>query len=489
MMDREQTGVETMRQLASCTVALTLTLAVSVSAQVLRTVEDEVVAGDEAARQVEQQMGLYRAETTEEYVREIGERLVSGLGPSPYTFTFQVVDQSVPNAFALPGGHIYVSRGLVMLANSEDEIAGVLGHEISHVTQRHSARQSRRAILPTLLAVPGAVVGGVVSEDLGTLMNAPIMAVGKVSLSRYGRGQEREADELGMALAARSGYEPRALAVILTQLERDVAALTGETRKASFFDSHPTTPKRVQGIDKGAAKIQRNPQPALAADQADFLGRLDGLHSGDNPAQGLFRDQQFLHPDLNFTITFPDSWKTVNNPSVVGAVAPGKEALAALGVVGEAEDPTELGRAFVAKLAEKYRTTPTEARAVEVGKWPGYLVTLTEGSGRSAANLHYLWVTIGDVTFQLIAAGPETARPTLREIALSLRPLTPQERASITAKRLRIVTADDDETLATLGPRAANVWSESYTALVNNLPAGKPLDDGLLIKIAREEAH
>jgi predicted Zn-dependent protease len=301
-------------------------------AQVLRTVEDERKAGEEAAKQVEEQMGLYEASATEAYVRAIGERLVSKLGPTPYSFTFQIVDQFEPNAFAVPGGHVYISRGLLLLANSEDEIAGVLGYEISHVTERHSGRQSRKAILPGVLSVPGAVVGSVVGEDVGALINAPITTIGKVSLAKYSRGQEREADELGMALAAKAGYEPLALATILVQLEREVEALTGEQNKGSFFDSHPTTPKRVKGIEKGATRLTAAPQPAIAADKRDLLTRLDGLHFGVNPAQGLFREKQFLHPDMGFTITFPEGWQTVNNPTVVGAIAPELNALATLGI-------------------------------------------------------------------------------------------------------------------------------------------------------------
>ena len=177
--------------------------------------DSDIEQGAEVAKLVEQQIGLYPMPQTEAYLREVGGRLVAVVNDPRWKFSFQIVDQQEPNAFAIPGGGIYVSRGLLALINREDELAGVLAHEIAHVTQRHSARQQRKGILPGLLSVPGNVVGNVVGENLGALINAPIDTVGGAWLSRYSRGQESESDRIGIRTAAQAGYDPAALADIL----------------------------------------------------------------------------------------------------------------------------------------------------------------------------------------------------------------------------------------------------------------------------------
>lgn len=460
-----------------------------VRSQIFSSTEDDKKTGAEVAKQVEEQIGIYTAPITADYVQAIGQRLVVNLERREFDFRFQLVDQFEPNAFAAPGGYVYISRGLLALANNEEELAGVLGHEIIHVTKRHSAKQSRRGIFPALLQIPGAIVGGLVSEELGALINTPIAAIGQVRLAGYSRGQEREADRLGMRLSANSGYDPKALATILSQLEKDVEMLTGDKHKASFFDTHPTTPKRVEEINKELAKIQWSPQPAIAKSKQDFLRRLDGLHYDENPAQGVFHGQTFLQPDLNFAITFPDKWETANTPSAVGAMTEKQEAMLFLGLADQQTEPEQLGQAFVAKLQQKHKTEPVEARAVQAGQWPGYLVTLAESERQHITYMHILWVKMQKLTYQLIGVGADQYRPMLKETALSLRPLTVEERNAITSLRLRIVAANAGETLAELGERTGNAWKPDYTAMINNIPIDQKLQAGELIKIARREKY
>src|SRR5947207_3132855 len=215
----------------------------------------DVEQGAEAAKQVEQQIGLYSLPKADVYLGELGARLAATVNDPRWKFTFQIVDQDEPNAFAIPGGGIYVSRGLLALVKREDELAGVLAHEIAHVTQRHSARQQRKGFLPGLLSLPGNVVGNVVSEDLGALINAPIDTVGGAWLNHYSRGQESEADRIGIRTAAQAGYAPIALADILSRLEQDAASQTGQEHRFSIFDSHPMTGTRMKDIRSRAAAL------------------------------------------------------------------------------------------------------------------------------------------------------------------------------------------------------------------------------------------
>lgn len=446
--------------------------------------------GAEVAKQVEEEIGIYDQPLTSDYVEAIGARLVSNLEDNQFTFKFSIADQFEPNAFALPGGWVYISRGLLVLANREDELAGVIGHEIAHVTERHAAARQRRGILGGVLQIPGAIVGAVVGEDIGRLLNAPIETIGHVSLATYSRSQERESDEVGMRLAARSGYDPAALADILANVEADVEMLTGETHEFSFFDSHPATPERVADITSEAQNIQWSPQAPIAPAPRGFLRKLDGLWFDVNPAQGVFRDRQFYQPDLGFTVTFPEGWTTLNTPRLVGAYTGEQEAVALIALAGD-EDPSAYGARFVARLREEHQVEPLESRAVERDEWTGFYVTVEEGASRGdePSYLHYLWARMQGVTYQVVAAGSDRYREALREMALSMRPLEEGDWESITGLRVRVVEARDGEALAQLGERTGNRWTPEYTALVNDLPPGQPLRSGTLVKIVLREQY
>ena len=447
----------------------------------------DVEQGAEVAKLVEQQIGLYPMPQTEAYLREVGGRLVAVVNDPRWKFSFQIVDQQEPNAFAIPGGGIYVSRGLLALVNREDELAGVLAHEIAHVTQRHSAKQQRKGILPGLLSVPGNVVGNVVGEDLGALINAPIGTVGGAWLSRYSRGQESESDRIGIRTAAQAGYDPIALADMLRRLEQDVASQTGQERRFSIFDSHPMTDTRLKDIQSRAAALTPATKPRVAPDAASLLAKLDGMWWGENPEAGVFRKNQFLQPMIGFTITFPEGWKHQNTPQYVISAHPKQEAILLLGIAGAASDPEAAGQKLIEKMRTKARAEPVSTRKTSVGEFPAFVVTYLDRSGRAPAYLHFAWVAMAGRTYQLIGLAPEKHREALRNAALSLRPLTEVERGAVTGKRLRIVAARQGERLENLAARTGNAWSPAYTALVNGLNVEVDLPEGQLVKIARVE--
>ncbi len=474
-------------RLAFSTLAMAM-MVVSAQGQLLGpSPESDLQQGARVAKLVEQQIGLYSMPKTEAYLREVGDRLVAVVKDPRWKFSFQIVNQSEPNAFAIPGGGIYVSRGLLALLEREDELAGVLAHEIAHVTQRHSAKQQRKGILPGLLSLPGNVVGSVVGEDLGALINAPIGTVGGAWLSHYSRGQESESDRIGVRTAAQAGYDPLALADILRRLEQDVASQTGEGRRFSIFDSHPMTDTRLKDIQGRAAALTPATQSRVAPDSVSLFAHLDGIWWGENPDEGVFRKNQFLQPTLGFTLTFPEGWKHQNTPQYVISAHPKQEAVLLLGIAGAASDPETTGQKFIEKMRTKARVEPVSARKTSVGEFPAFVVTYLDRSGRAPAYLHFAWVAMNGQTYQLIGLAPEKHREVLRNAALSLRPLTGVERGAMTGKRLRIVAARPGERLEDLSARSGNVWSPAYTALVNGLNVDTALPEGRLVKIAREE--
>src|SRR5436190_1818637 len=249
---------------AALALAANLLAAAPLRAQLLPSTQSDLDQGAKVAKLVEEQIGLYKAPATEEFLREVGQRLVAEAKADRWRFQFQIVDQLEPNAFAIPGGGIYISRGLLALVTSEDELAGVLAHEIAHVTERHAARQQRKGFLPSILSIPGSIVGNVVSENIGDLINAPIGAVSGAWIRKYSRGQEKDADRIGIRTAATAGYDPAELGSMLARLEADVAAKTGEERRFNIFDSHPMTSTRVRDIQRDAQRLEKSAHPAIA---------------------------------------------------------------------------------------------------------------------------------------------------------------------------------------------------------------------------------
>lgn len=450
--------------------------------------EMEGELGEGMSHEVENSIGLYRDPELAAYVSKVGERLVAALGATPYTFHFAIVDQHEPNAFASLGGYIYVSRGLIVQMNSEAELAGVLAHEISHVTQRHHTRQIGRSVGTGLLTLPGRAVG-VVSENLGSMINKPIEKAGEVYLSSYSRGQETEADEYGLALAARAGYEPTALVAALEGLEKSVEFLTGEHHQESFFDSHPTTPDRVADIHSKASSIPRNPQPPIATD-SELARYLDGLWWGpQNPQQGIFQGQVYLNADLDFRLAFAEEWKTVNTPQYIAGSAPDGGAYIALGSGDNSRSVVEHGDAVETMMRERAGLEPAERRSIKVGDWPGELVRYDDSSGEETVNLFFLFVAAGDASFTLRAMGLEHYRPELRATVASLRQLTPQERDSIGGLRVRLANVKPGDTLASLGARENNQWPSEFTAIINDVEATTSPHPGSKLKVTRREKY
>jgi len=454
------------------------------------TVADEKQAGAETARQLEEQIGLYPGEFLTNYVDSVGRRLAAALGDTPYYFRFKIIDQAEPNAFATPGGYIFVSRGLMALINTEDELAGILAHEISHVTLRHHARQAQRGVLPAVLTMPGRAVGKVVGEDVGNMINSPLEAVGKTYMASYGRGQEIEADRTGMHLAARAGYDPASLAGALQTLEHTVSLMTGENSKSSFFDSHPQTPTRVAEIESEARQIQWQAGKPFASNQAALYKRLNGLTWGpNNPMQGVFAGQQFMQPDMNFSLVFPDGWQTLNTPVFVGAFEPGQKAFVLFGAASQPGPAKNLAEEFAAELRSEAGLEPTEMRAFDMGEWPAHLLRIEDASGVEPVSIYYVWVNLRSSTFQVVAMGADRYREELRETALSLRDMTVDEKKSIVAYRIRIATAEAGETVEDLSLRTGNEFSGEFTSVINGLPAGVELDADAPVKILSREPY
>ena len=454
----------------------------------LVSAEQEKKIGAEAAKEVEEQMGLVADEKFTPYLATLGQRLAEQSPRRDVTYQFHVVDMPEPNAFALPGGYVYVTRGLLALVNAEDELAGVVGHEVGHVAARHSVQKISKQ-------GPFAVVFGIVSGITGLvspLVGSIVGGIGDVAqglvFAPYSRSQETEADRVGQEIAAKAGWDPAALSTFLSTLEREVDLMSKEPRKPSFFDSHPATPDRVAKTAEHAKELKRASREPLSASHEVFLARLDGLVFGQRAANGIFDGHSFLHPDMNFFVQFPEKWEHENTPQKIVAVAPDKEAAVILGAAAEGDDPLDGARAVEkatksSGIVEKTQTTTIgDLRAAH---------TQLKGDGR--VELDITWIAHGGLIYQVVGIAPtnrfETMQAVFHAVSHSFRPLTSPERANIKEKRIRLVKAHAGETIEALATRTNSAWKKEQIAVSNNLTVGDSLKEGQLIKVAIAEPY
>lgn len=456
----------------------------------LPSASSDVELGSQLAVEVARTSGVIPDAETTAYLNTLAQRLAGHLPDQRFRYAVRIVDEAEPNAFAAPGGYLFISRGLLMLANSEDELAGVMAHEIIHVDRRHTAKQLARQRFPGLLGLPGRAVGRVIHRDLGALINTPLNLFGGVALASYSRSHELESDRLGQQLAAAAGYDPRALPAFLGNLEAFIKQATGRARKASWFDSHPTTPTRVTELLQQAAGLQWQRRPPVAGDGASFLDKVDGTIVGPNPAQGVLDGRGFYHPDLGFFIQLPEGWQATNNAAAVGAVDPAQDAVFILGLAdGKEVDPAKAGAAFVRGIETEFGMQPSRSEPVQIGGLPGYVASFTEASGRRRMEMHFAWVNLEGTLFQMIGLAPEAKRHLLRDAALSFRAITAEERQAVQAARVRVVAAKEGETIEQLSKRTGNALASSLTAVINGLQVDGELKEGQRVKIVRKEPY
>lgn len=439
---------------------------------ILSTAYDDRRAGDEAAAEIEAELGISDDQAVTKLVEKIGRRLLRHAPRQPFEYSFQVVDQSTPNAFALPGGHIYVSRGLIALTNSEDELAGVIGHEITHAAERHAAGRQERARRLNPLSMG--------------YMRAAIIA-------QYGRDQERDADRGGQKLAAQAGYDPAGLATFLQDLGHMERLKIGWSRLPTFFDTHPGTPERAATAAARAEQLEWARKPGESVDRETYLYRLEGLIVGPNPAEGVFEGSRFLHPELAFTISLPQGWETVNTHSAVGAVSPKGDAQAVLQLAGRGDDPKHYADEFISNELPEVHGKVESEQALEIGGLPAYRIRGRSRSPAGALAGDITWIAyrglVYEITTTSLASAAKQYTGRFLSAARSFRALTADEAEQIQVMRLRVARAEAGDSWATLGQRSRNALDIPTTAVLNHLFVTSTLSEGQLVKIAIAETY
>ena len=371
---------------------------------VLVSENQEIALGRQYHPQILREYGEYQDPQLQAYVNEIGQRLAAQSHRNDLVYRFTVLDSAEVNAFALPGGYIYITRGLIGYMNSEAELAAVLGHEIGHVTARHSVRQQTASTAASLAYTLGSIlvpeIGGNVGQNLYGVVSGAL-------LSGYGREMELEADGLGAEYLARTGYDARAILEVLgtlkaqEQFASQVAQAEGREPQSyhGLFASHPDNDTRLQEVVAKATFLAPDMGTA-APDQAAFRAATDGMVFGDSAKQGIRRGNRFYHADMGFAVTFPEGWALKNLPDSLVAVAPQGKASAQLTVedINKRIPPEQFIRD---RLGVK---NLSDGSALDAGGLQGYsgLVELNTRRGRTVGRLSVIY--LDDKAFVLLGA-------------------------------------------------------------------------------------
>jgi predicted Zn-dependent protease len=436
----------------------------------------EIQIGQESHVQVEAAYGFYDDAELQEYIQGIGDRLAAQSERPHLDWSFRVVDDASVNAFALPGGFIYVTRGILAHLDSEAELAGVIGHEIGHVTARHGVNRMSKAQLANL----GLGIGSIVSPKFGRYSDLAGTGV-ELLLLKNSRDDERQADDLGVRYMARSQYDPDPMADVFETLRR--VSERGGGRMPGWLSTHPAPENRKARIGEQIALHAGVPGERRVG-RSEFLERIDGVVFGDDPRQGYFKGIAFYHPGMRFRLEFPDGWKTSNQRTAVTALNEEQDAMVQLTVA-----PQDSPRAAAEKFFEPEGVTTGAVLADSIHGLPAVAWTFGAASGETPLQGAVAFVKLGDRVFRMVGVTSKdrwsTHEKTLISAVRSFRELEDPAALAVKPARVAVVTLKSAMTLEEAGKRYGSTAEPDVLALVNRLEPGDRLRAGTRIKIVQ----
>lgn len=444
---------------------------------ILMSEQEEIQIGRQSDAQIREEMGLYDDPALQEYVRTIGARLVGAAHRPNLPWTFAVVDEPAVNAFAVPGGFIYLTRGILPYLRDEAQLAGVIGHEIGHVDARHSAEAYSRQ----LGAGIGLAIAGIFAPSTQPLQGAASAGLSVLFLS-YGREAELESDRLGVGYAATNGWDPRGVPGMLATLARLDAANGSSRGVPNWALTHPPAADRVTRVQEAVAAA---PSGGTATNATAFERHLDGLVFGDSREKGIVRGNEFVHPILRLAVTFPSGWEVSNSDTQVSA----RQSESSNSVM--LLQPTE-GNGPVQQLATSQMTRAgwreTSGERASINGLDAYIGTYQGAIENTPAVVHAAHIRAGNQTYVIAGVAPaqqySTASRDFATAIRSFRTLTQAEADAIQSNRIdfRVATAGDTWESLARGAGGGRV-SAATLAILNGRDASTPPKAGERLRI------
>jgi predicted Zn-dependent protease len=451
---------------------------------VLMSEAQEIAMGKEADPQIIAQFGLYEDTAIQNFINLKGKQMAAISHRPNLQHSFRVLNSDVVNAFAVPGGYVYFTRGIMAYFNSEADFAGVLGHEIGHISYRHSVIQQRNSTLAQL----GIIAGIIIDPNLAQFADMASTGL-QLLLLKYSRDAEREADQLGVEYSSKIGYDAHQMALFFNTLERQSAGTEG-AELPEFLSTHPNPADRYTTVNKLAEDWKKKLNlTAPTVNRNSYLRRMEGLIYGEDPREGYRELNMFYHPVLKFQFPIPADWNYQNTPqNVQMAPKDGK----ALMILMLAQGNTLQQAADT--ITSRYKLVPVERRNITVNGLPAiYLLADQQPQQQGQPVLRTLSYIIqynGNI-YHLIGVSTitdfNTYSASFNNTMQAFRPLTDPVRLNKKADRIRIKTVGSSMTLSQflVQNKVAGTKLEEH-AILNGMQLTDNLSLGTLIKIIAE---
>ncbi|HEY9092070.1 M48 family metalloprotease [Parasphingorhabdus sp.] len=452
--------------------------------------EEEKRQGAQAHPQFLQEFGGAYTGPQSAYVVQVGQNIAmqSGLGNARSDFTVTLLNSPVHNAFAIPGGYVYLTRQLMALMNDEAEMAGVLGHEVGHVAARHSEKRQQTATRNTLLGVLGQIGAAVLLGDsaLGKL-GQEIFGTGSQLLTlQYSRSQEYEADDLGIRYLASAGYDPDALSTMLASLAAQTAIdarVAGRDARSvpEWASTHPNPAERVT---RAATNAQKLGTAGGMHNRDTFLTKLDGIMYGDDPKQGVIQGNSFLHPDMKLQFTVPNGYTMQNGTRAVTISGSGGQGLFTTGAYN-GNMSTYIASAFQALAGEGQTISHGGIQQTTVNGLPASYATARVNSNNSQVDVTiFAYEFSKSSAYHFATLAPAGQAAVFTPMFQSVKRLSTAEASAIKPRRIDVVTVKSGDTIDSLSRRMAYTQYQKDRFLVlNRLASNDTLRAGQKVKI------
>jgi predicted Zn-dependent protease len=431
--------------------------------------------------QVLAQFGLYENATLQSLIDTKGQQM-NKVSDRPGNYGFTVVDSPIINAFATPDGHVYFTRGIMAYFNNEAQFAGVLGHELGHITAQHGQKQQRRSTAANI----GLLLGSLASKRIASIAEPLSQGVGVLFL-KYGRDDERQADQLGVKYSTKIGYDAAQMADFFLTLQR-TEAQSGAGGVPTFLSSHPNSADRYKTVKTLAAQTKASlGNVKLNVNRDSYLRSIEGLAYGDDPRQGFVESSVFYHPELKFRLPIPAGWKSQNSPTQFQMAEPNGKAL----IVFMATSGASLEAAAQA-LSKSIGIASAQAQKTTINGFPAIVFqgdqAAQSGSTTSSARVLAHVIQDGSNYYGIIGltapASFATYSPQFSTVAQGFQRLTDASKLNRQPERVRIKTAASAQTLAqALSANGIAATRHEELAILNGMQKTDRLSAGQLYKV------
>jgi predicted Zn-dependent protease len=433
----------------------------------------EIQMGQQASQEVAQTIGIYKDAAANDYVSQLGKRIAASSERPNLPWEFHVVDDASVNAFALPGGFIYVTRGLMTAINNEAELATVVGHEIGHVTNRHSVQQISKQQVAQLGLGLGSILSPTVAR-YGQLASTGL----SVLFLKYSRDAENQADLAGFRYALNQNYDVREMASVFETLDRESQAAGGGGQLPEWLATHPNPENRIKNVEQRLDTLHKDLSKTII-NRDEYLKHVQGMTYGEDPRQGYFEGTHFYHPQMRFQMTFPSGWQVQNTPQSVAAQSPNQDAIVQLGLAGQGS-PQQAAQQFLSQQGVQASQSSTSS----INGMPAASSYFQAQTEQGVIEGLVSFVSYGGTTYGLMGYTPQGKMGSYDQLfqstIRSFSPLTDRSKLDVQPAHVELVKLQKEMTLQQFNTQYPSSLPIEQLAIINELedastaiPAGR----------------